>query len=193
VTLLAIFAYLALQLGIGLWVSRRIRTEEDYLVAGRRLGYTLATFSIFATWFGAETIVGSGGRGLREGFSLTAAEPFGYGLCLVLMGLVFAVPLWHRRLTTLADLFRDRFSVTTERCAALVLIPSSVLWAAAQIRAFGSVLSTGTAIEIEAAIGIAAGFTILYTAFGGLLADAITDVIQGACSPSDCWPCSWAS
>jgi Na+/proline symporter len=179
VTLLAIFAYLAVQLGIGVWVSRRIRTEADYLIAGRRLGYTLATFSIFATWFGAETIVGSGGRALREGFSLTAAEPFGYGLCLVLMGLVFAVPLWRRRLTTLADLFRDRFSATTERCAAVILIPSSVLWAAAQIRAFGSVLSTGTALEIEAAIAIAAGFTILYTAFGGLFADAITDVIQG--------------
>ena len=179
-TLLAIFAYLAVQLGIGVWVSRRIRTEEDYLVAGRRLGYTLATFSIFATWFGAETIIGSGGRALREGFSFTAAEPFGYGLCLVLMGLVFAVPLWRRRLTTLADLFRDRFSTATERCAAVILIPSSVLWAAAQIRAFGSVLSTGTPLEIEAAIGIAAGFTILYTAFGGLLVDAITDVIQGS-------------
>jgi Na+/proline symporter len=179
-TLFAIFAYLAVQLGIGLWVSRRIRTEEDYLVAGRRLGYTLATFSIFATWFGAETIIGSGGRALREGFSFTAAEPFGYGLCLVLMGLVFAVPLWRRRLTTLADLFRDRFSPATERCAAVILIPSSVLWAAAQIRAFGSVLSTGTPLEIDAAIAIAAGFTILYTAFGGLLADAITDVIQGS-------------
>ena len=178
-TLIAIFAYLAAQLGIGMWVSRRIRTEEDYLLAGRRLGYTLATFSMFATWFGAETIMSSGGRALRQGFSLSAPEPFGYGLCLVLMGLVFAVPLWRRRLTTLADLFRDRFSRTTERVAAIILIPSSVLWAAAQVRGFGSVLSTGTALEIEAAIGIAAGFTILYTAFGGLLADAMTDVIQG--------------
>jgi Na+/proline symporter len=179
VILLAIFAYLAVQLGIGVWVSRRIRTEEDYLIAGRRLGYTLATFSMFATWFGAETIMSSGGRAHREGFSLTAPEPFGYGLCLVLMGLVFAVPLWRRRLTTLADFFRDRFSPATERWAALILIPSSVLWAAAQIRAFGSVLTTGTALEIEAAIAIAAGVTILYTAFGGLLVDAITDVIQG--------------
>ncbi len=178
-TLLAIFTYLAAQLGIGFWVSRRIRTEEDYLIAGRRLGYTLATFSMFATWFGAETIMSSGGRALREGFSLTAPEPFGYGLCLVLMGLVFAVPLWRRRLTTLADLFRDRFSTATERVAALVLIPSSVLWAAAQIRAFGFVLSTGTALEIDASIAVAAGFTIVYTAFGGLLVDAITDVIQG--------------
>ena len=179
-TLLAILAYLVAQLGIGLWVSRRIRTEEDYLVAGRRLGYTLATFSIFATWFGAETIIGSGGRALREGFSFTSAEPFGYGLCLLLMGLVFAVPLWRRRLTTLADLFRDRFSTATERVAAIILIPSSVLWAAAQIRAFGSVLSTGTSLEAETAIALAAGFTILYTAFGGLLVDAITDVIQGS-------------
>ncbi|MGH7530446.1 MAG: sodium:solute symporter family protein [Gemmatimonadales bacterium] len=179
-TLIAILAYLALQLGIGIWVSRRIRTEEDYLVAGRRLGYTLATFSIFATWFGAETIIGSGGRAWRDGFSLTSAEPFGYGLCLVLMGLVFAVPLWRRRLTTLADLFRQRFSPLTERCAAVILIPSSVLWAAAQVRAFGSVLSTGSTLQIETAIALAAGFTILYTAFGGLLVDAITDVIQGA-------------
>jgi SSS family transporter len=176
----AIFAYLALQLGIGMWVSRRIRTEADYLIAGRQLGYTLATFSIFATWFGAETIMGSGGRALREGFSLTSAEPFGYGLCLILMGLIFAVPLWRRKLTTLADLFRDRFSPATERCAAVILIPSSVLWAAAQIRGFGAVLSTGTALPIEPAIAIAAGFTILYTAFGGLLADAMTDVLQGA-------------
>jgi Na+/proline symporter len=179
-TFLSIFAYLAVQLGIGVWVSRRITTESDYLVAGRRLGYTLATFSMFATWFGAETIIGSGGRAHREGFSLTAAEPFGYGLCLVLMGLIFAVPLWRRRLTTLADLFRDRFSTATERCAAVILIPSSVLWAAAQIRAFGSVLSTGTALQIQTGIAIAAGFTILYTAFGGLLADAMTDVLQGA-------------
>ena len=60
--LVAMLAYLALQLGIGVWISRRIRTESDYLLAGRNLGYTLATFSIFATWFGSETIMGSAGR-----------------------------------------------------------------------------------------------------------------------------------
>lgn len=168
-----------LQLGIGVWVSRRIKTENDYLVAGRRLGYPLATFSIFATWFGAETIVGSAGRASREGVSLASAEPFGYGLCLILMGLVFAVPLWRRQLTTLADLFRMRYSVAVERFAAVVIIPSSVLWAAAQVRAFGYVLATSSTLEVNAAVGIAAGFTILYTMFGGLLVDAITDVIQG--------------
>jgi Na+/proline symporter len=179
--LAAVLAYMSIQLAIGVWVSRRIRTEADYLVAGRRLGYGLTTFSIFATWFGAETVVGSAGLAYREGVSLASAEPFGYGLCLLLMGLVFAVPLWRRRLTTLADLFRDRYSAGVEHFAALILIPSSILWAAAQVRAFGHVLSTTTAsLDAELAIAIAAGFTILYTMFGGLLVDAITDLIQGA-------------
>src|SRR5688572_24217973 len=179
-TLVFVFLYMLLQLGIGVWISRRIRTESDYLIAGRKLGYTLATFSIFATWFGAETVVGSAGNAYRNGVSLGSAEPFGYGLCLILMGLIFAVPLWRRRLTTLADLFRDRYSVTVERVAAVILAPSSILWAAAQVRAFGQIISTASGgWDVEVAIGIAALFTIAYTMFGGLLVDAIADVIQG--------------
>ena len=178
-TLVAIAGYLSIQFAIGIWVSRRIKTEDDYLVAGRKLGYPLVIFSIFATWFGAETIVGAAGRSAVEGLSLASAEPFGYGLCLVAMGLIFAVPLWRRRLTTLADLFRQRYSSTVERVAAVILIPSSILWAAAQVRAFGHVLSSSSTLEVEAAIAFAAFVTIAYTIFGGLLVDAITDVIQG--------------
>ena len=169
-----------LQFGIGIWVSRRIKTESDYILAGRNLGYGLLTFSIFATWFGAETIVGSAGLAYRNGVSLGSAEPFGYGLCLLLMGLVFAAPLWKRKLTTLADLYRERYSAGAEKLAAVILIPSSILWAAAQIRGFGYVITTATdSVTGELAIGIAAGFTILYATFGGLLVDAINDVMQG--------------
>jgi solute:Na+ symporter, SSS family len=178
--LAAIIAFMAVQFGIGVWVSRRIRTEDDYLVAGRTLGYPLAIFSLFATWFGAETVVGAAGTSFSEGVSLSSAEPFGYGLCLVIMGLVFATSLWRRQLTTLADLFRQRYSDRVEQVAAIILIPTSVLWAAAQVRAFGHVLSDASTLETEAAIAVAAGVTIAYTAFGGLLVDAITDLIQGA-------------
>lgn len=175
----AILGYLVIQFGIGVWASKRIRNESDYLLAGRSLGPWLATFSIFATWFGAETIMGSAGTAYREGASFANAEPFGYGLCLVGMGLIFAGPLWRRKLTTLADLFRERYSVRVERVAAVILIPSSILWAAAQVRAFGQVLNLTGGIELETAIGLATLFTVLYTAFGGLLADAVTDLVQG--------------
>lgn len=177
--LAAVLGYLVLQLGIGVWASRRVRNESDYLLAGRKLGYGLATFSIFATWFGAETVMGSAGAAYSDGASLANAEPFGYGVCIFGMALLFAVPLWRRKLTTLADLFRERYSVRVERLAAIILIPSSILWAAAQVRAFGHVLSLAGSIPLDLAIGVATGFIILYTAFGGLLADAVTDVVQG--------------
>lgn len=176
----AIAGFLLLQVAIGVWVSRRIATEADYLVGGRRLGYTLATFSIFATWFGAESMIGSAGEVFRGGISLASAEPFGYALCLILMGLLLAKPLWNRGLTTLADLYRVRFGVRVERLAAVILIPTSVLWAAAQIRAFGTVIALVGEINLTLGLGVAALFVIIYTTFGGLLADAVNDVLQGA-------------
>lgn len=179
--LLAILAYVAVQLAIGFWVSRRIRTEDDYLVAGRSMGPLLASGTIFATWFGAETCLGGAGAAYEHGVSLGTAEPFAYGLCIVFLGLVFATRLWNLRLTTLGDFFRARYSRGVEQLAVLLMIPTSLLWAAAQIRAFGQVLSSASELEVELGIALAAGIVVLYTACGGLLADAITDLVQGVC------------
>jgi solute:Na+ symporter, SSS family len=177
--LAGIFGYVALQLVVGMLVSRRISSEEDYLLAGRSFGFGLATFSFFATWFGAETCIGAAGRIYEHGLSGASADPFGYGVCLLLMGLVFAAPLWRKRLTTLADLFRMRYSQGVERLAVLLMVPTSVLWAAAQVRAFGQVLEASSGIGAPIAITIAAGVAVIYTAAGGMRADVITDLIQG--------------
>ena len=177
--LLALVAYLAIQLAIGAWLAPKIHTESDYLVGGRSLGYPLTIFSLFATWFGAETCIASAGRAYEQGFSFTTAEPFAYGLTLMLTGVIFAVPIWRLKLTTMADFFRLRFDGRVEKLAAVMLIPPGVLWAAAQLRGFGQVLTTVTSLNIETAIVVAAVFCIGYTVLGGLLADAITDLIQG--------------
>lgn len=177
--LIGIVAYVLVQLAIGVWVSRRIATEDDYLVAGRRLGPGLVAISIFATWFGAESCIGAAGQIYREGLTRTSVEPFAYGVCLLVMGLVFASPLWRKRITTLADLFRTRYSRDVEWVAAVLLIPTSLLWAAAQIRAFGQVLAATTEMEVGTAIAIAAVIAVVYTGLGGLMADVITDLVQG--------------
>lgn len=176
---MALVGYLAIQLAIGAWLAPKIHTESDYLIAGRRLGYPLTIFSIFATWFGAETCIASAGRAYQDGFSLTSAEPFAYGITLILTGVIFAVPIWRMKLTTMADFFRIRYDGRVEKLAAAMLIPSGVLWAAAQLRGFGHVLTTVTSLEIGTAIAAAAAFCIAYTVLGGLMADAVTDLIQG--------------
>lgn len=170
---------MVLQIAIGVVASRRIRTEDDYLVAGRSLGPVLTTFTVFATWFGAEALISSAGAVYTDGLAGGSADPFGYGVCIVLAGLVLAVPLWRLRLTTLADLFRIRFDARVERIAVVLMVPTSVFWAAAQIRAFGQVLSSASGYQVEIALTVAAAIVIVYTMFGGLLADAWTDLVQG--------------
>jgi len=177
--LMGVLAYVALQLAVGLWVTRKNKTEEDYLLAGRSFGFGLATFSFFATWFGAETCIGAAGKVYEKGLSGTASDPFGYGICLMLMGLVFAAPLWRRKYVTLGDLFRERFSPNVEKLAVLLMVPTSLLWAAAQIRAFGQVLDASSGIGVTTGILIGAGVAIAYTAVGGLRADVMTDLVQG--------------
>ncbi len=177
--LAALIGYVGLQLAIGLFVSRRVATEADYLIAGRRLGPVLVTSSMFATWFGAESCIGAAGAVYAFGLAGATADPFGYAGCLLLLGAAFALPLWRRGLTTLGDLFAQRFGRGIERLAVLLMVPTSVLWAAAQIRAFGHVVAASSSVEFELALAIAAGVVIVYTAAGGLLADAVTDVIQG--------------
>lgn len=176
---LSVLLYVAAQLGLGFWVSRRVSSEDDYLLAGRSLGYGLVIFSVFATWFGAETCIGAAGEAYQRGLSGSRADPFGYAVAMVVMGLFIAVPLWRRKLTTIADLFRERFGQTAERLAVLALVPASVLWAAAQIRAFGTVLGATSDMSTTVSITIAASVVIAYTVSGGLLADAWTDVVQG--------------
>ena len=74
--LAALIAYVGLQLGVGLLVSRRIATESDYLIAGRRLGPVLVTSSMFATWFGAESCISASGAVYSFGLEGATADPF---------------------------------------------------------------------------------------------------------------------
>ena len=175
----ALLGYVALQFVIGAWVSRRITSDRDYIIAGRSLGATLVAFSVFATWFGAEAIQVSAGEIYEKGLSGALVDPFGYGIAVVVVGLFLAAPLWRRDIVTFADMIRDRYSPEVEKLFVLILLPGSLFWAAAQIRAFGQILSASGGLELTTAILIAAIVVGLYSVVGGLLADAVTDVIQG--------------
>lgn len=176
-----ILIYVVLQLVVASLLLRGISSEKDYFLAGRSLGPLLATFSTFATWFGAETCMGSAGLVFRDGLSGGKSDPLGYASCLLIFGLLFAARLWKRNLTTLGDLFRERYSKGVELFAVFLMIPTSVMWAAAQIRAFGQILAASSGMEVMVAITVATAIVIVYTAVGGLMADCVNDLVHGLC------------
>jgi Na+/proline symporter len=177
--LAGVIVYVLVQFVIGAWVSRRMSGETDYILAGRSLGVTLVTFSVFATYFGAEAIVATGGSVYEKGLTGALVDPFGYAFAILLTGLLLARALWTRGLTTFADLFRQRYSPGVERLVVAVLLPGSIIWAAAQVRAFGQVMSANSSLGLLTAITLAAVLVGAYSVVGGLLADAVTDTIQG--------------
>lgn len=177
--LFGIGCYVFGMIALGFYLSNRIKSDDDYFLAGRSLGPHLATFSIFATWFGAETCIGTAGSVYSGGLSSIHADPLGYSVCLLVMALFFSRILWRKKITTIPDLFRQRYSVNTERLAALIILPSSIIWAGAQIRALGQILQSTSEFSPLLAATLAAGAVIIYTMSGGMLADAYSDFIQG--------------
>lgn len=178
-TLFFIIIYLFAQIAVGYLVSKKIKTEGDFFLAGRNLPTWMVSMSLFATWFGAETCIGSSAAVYEQGISGSRADPFGYTLCLVFMGLLLAARLWRGGYTTLADFYRERYGSFVEKFSVWILFPSSLFWAAAQIRAFGQVVAASTDLPVDVAIIGAAAFVIIYTLMGGLLGDIVTDVLQG--------------
>lgn len=177
--LAGILGYVIVQFAIGAWVSRHMTSERQFILADRSLGTWLVTFSVFATWFGAEAIVASAGEIYAKGLTGGLADPFGYGAAVVIVGLLLAGPLWRRGIVTYADMVRNRYSPVTEKLFVLVLLPGSILWAAAQVRAFGQILGSTSGLDVETAILVSAFLVGAYSVVGGLLADAVTDVVQG--------------
>ena len=171
--------FLGVQVALGVWAAGRVKNEEDYVVAGRRLGIPLITMSMFATWFGAETCLGSSGAVYAQGLSGGRADPFGYAACLLLVGLVLALPLHRGRYLTIGDLYRERFGPRAERVLVIVLVPGSILWGAAQLRAFGQVVAATSHMDATTATILSTVFVIAYTSFGGLWGDVLSDLVQG--------------
>lgn len=181
--------FLAIQIAIGIWAGRRVKSEEDYVVAGRRLGLPLVTMSMFATWFGAESCLGASGMVYDSGLSGGRGDPFGYSICLLLVAFLLAVPLHRQRYLTLGDLYRERFGKNAERVLVFVLVAGSLIWGAAQLRALGQIVVatsdlSSVAVDEETllptAIVLSTLFVVAYTSFGGLWGDVLSDLVQGS-------------
>ncbi len=175
-----VIAYIVVSVGIGLYAATRVHNARDYIVAGRNLPFIIVLAMVFATWFGAETVLGISATFIDEGFRGLISDPLGASICLVLFGLVFARPLYRMNLLTLGDFFRVRYNRNTEVALSLAIIVSYLGWVGAQMTALGlvfNVLSDG-AISMNQGVFIGAAVVLVYTLFGGMWSVAMTTFVQ---------------
>ncbi len=175
-----VIIYWLISVGIGLYAARRVHNTKDFAIAGRHLPSYMVIATVFATWFGSETVLGVPAVFLQEGLHGVIADPFGASLCLVLFGLFFARPLYRMNLLTIGDFYKKKYGRSVEMLTSLAIVISYLGWVGAQIAALGLVFNVVSNGEIGVVTGMWIGsMTILiYTVFGGMWAVAITDFIQ---------------
>jgi SSS family transporter len=176
----SVVLYLLGTLGLGVWAGTRIKDTSDFAVAGRSLPLIMVVTTTFATWFGAETVMGIPAKFVQGGLGALVEDPFGAGTCLILVGLFFAARLYKLNLLTIGDYYRARYGKGIEVFCSAAIILSYLGWVAAQITALGLVFSvlTGGAMSETAGMIVGTLAVLIYVVIGGFLAVAITDFIQ---------------
>jgi SSS family solute:Na+ symporter len=173
--------YAVVLMGVGLWVTRRVRQSGDFFVAGRALPTGVVFATLLAANIGAGSTVGATGLGYREGLSAwwwSGSAAIG---CLIL-GL-FVAPRMHRlaaehRFFTVGDFLEWRFDRSVR-----VLI-AAILWVGTVALLSGQIIAMAWAFEVIAGLprlwgGLVSGLILtVYFSGGGLMASAWVNLLQ---------------
>lgn len=173
-----IILYLAVTLLIGWWASRKVHSTADFVVAGKNLPTPILAAGLFATWFGSETVMGAPSSFIDGGLLGVMEDPFGAALCLILVGLIYARPLYRLNILTFNDFYRMRFNRTAEIISAIFMVPSYFGWIAAQLVAMAIVMKSLIGLPVFYGILLCTIITVFYTYIGGMWAVSITDFVQ---------------
>jgi Na+/proline symporter len=176
----SVLAYFAVTIAIGLWAAQRVHNSKDYLVAGRSLPLYMNMATVFATWFGAETVLSVSATFSRDGLGGIVADPFGASFCLFFVALFFARAFYRMDLLTIGDFYRKRYSKPVEVVTSVAITASYLAWTSAQLTALGLVFSvlSGGSIALNTGILIGAAIVLGYTIWGGMWSVALTDLFQ---------------
>lgn len=175
-----VIGYWVISVAIGLIASLKVHNTKDFAIAGRHLPFYMVVATVFATWFGSETVLGIPATFLGENMRGIVADPFGASLCLIFVGLFFAAPLYKMKLLTIGDFYKKRYGRAAEVMTTLAIVISYLGWVGAQITALGlvfNIVSDG-AIPQTTGMWIGSMTILIYTFFGGMWAVAVTDLIQ---------------
>ena len=173
-------AYLVVTIAIGLYAAKFVSNSKDYLVAGRGLPLYMSMATVFATWFGAETVLSVSATFVKDGLGGIPADPFGASFCLIFVAVFFARAFYRMDLLTIGDFYKKRYGKGVEVLTSLAVTLSYLGWTSAQLTALGIVFNSlsGGAISLNQGILVGAVIVLIYTTFGGMWSVALTDLFQ---------------
>lgn len=181
---LAIFIYLILLIGIGIYKSQKVKSQSDFAVAGRSLTPWVLVGTMLATWIGTGSILGNAGKTYETGIAALIL-PIGGVLGIIVLTKIAGKARNFEKFT-IPEIIGDRFGDIPRILSALALVIAYLVIVSYQYNAGGAVLETilvdeagNSLLSANSAIIIAAVFIVVYTMLAGLLSVAYTDIGNG--------------
>ncbi len=174
-----ILAYLLVLTAFNFIRARRVKSQEDFMVAGRSLKWQVMVFTLICTWIGSGTFISGAEFASKAGFSalwLAAGAWVGIILIYFLAGKIHTFGQY-----TIGDILEVRYGPVARLVGAIALIMSFTAIVSYQFVAGGFILNVATDGRIPDSVGtvIAALFVITFTAVAGMIAIAYTDLPNG--------------
>ena len=176
--LIIVVVYMAAMMLVGWLVGKKqINDSKDYMIAGRRMGLFMVAFSLSAN---------NVGGGSTTGLAQKAFGEWGMSACwYVLAAAIAMIPLAYfapkirkTMAVTIPEVVGRRFGKLSCNFTAVLNVLSLFCLTSSQIAASGVVVSTLTGMPQNVALLIAGVVVIMYTTFGGMIADQISDLVQ---------------
>ena len=178
IPLIIVAAYLIGMLIVGFVVGKlKIKDSKDYMVAGRRMGLFMVAFSLSANNIGGGSTTGLAAKA----FGAWGMSAVWYVLTasIAMIPLAYFAPKIRKTMAvTIPEVVGRRFGKFSSNFSAVLNILALFCLTSSQIAASGGVVSTLTGIPLNVALVLAGIVIILYTTFGGMIADQVSDLIQ---------------
>ena len=169
--------YIAILLGIGLYFSRRQRSETDFWLAGRELGPISIGLAAASAWTTASALLLATGLFLLYGIGSIWIWVFpniaGLAIIAAISGRIKNIPA-----LTQPELMEIRYDPMIRAPVAIAVTIMMILFSVTDFIGFKMVLGTFFGIEPIFAIAIMAVSVALYVGVGGFRAVVWTDMIQ---------------
>ncbi len=172
--------YVLMLLGISVYKSRTVKTDEDFMVAGRGVPVYMLVATLVCTWIGSGSLFGTAGLTFRVGISELW---FSSGAWIGIL-VVYFIAARVRRIAeyTLTDLLEKRYSQVAKVLGTITIIIAYMVIAGYQFKGGGrfiSILSDGS-ISPETGMLIAAALIIGFTVLAGMVSIVSIDIFNGS-------------
>ncbi len=181
--IVVIALYALFLIGLGTFISRKVKTTDDFFVGGRSLGGMLLFITLVAPNIGAGSTVGVAGLGFSHGLSAVwwiVASAIGTFILAFTVGPVIWELAKKHNFYTLGDYLEYRYNKNFRGLISLLMAVGTVAIFAGQLMGVAWILSVVADVSKETGIFISALVIVPYFYAGGLLSAAYVNMIEAA-------------